>query len=110
VNFARKEITDFAKANFELLQLDLWGSRSITDFDGVELTEKKLARKWRVNFTPTIVFIKPGADETDPLDMEVARLPGYFKPYHFLSMFEFVQQQKYNKCHSSASCWPSWKG
>jgi thioredoxin-related protein len=97
VNFARPEITDFIKANFELLQIDLWGSRLVTDFDGAEMEEKKLARKWRVNFTPTIVFIKPGNENADPLDMEVARIPGYFKPFHFISMFEFVQQGKYRE-------------
>ncbi len=97
VNFARKEITDYIKANFEFLQVDLWGSREMTDFDGAQLPEKKLARKWRVNFTPTIVFIKPGTEEVDPFELEVARIPGYFKPFHFISMFEFVQMKKYEE-------------
>lgn len=97
VNFARPEITDYIKANFELLQIDLWGSRSVTDFDGSEIEERKLAQKWRVNFTPTIVFIKPGTEKADAFDMEVARIPGYFKPFHFISMFEFVKQEKYEE-------------
>lgn len=97
VNFAIKEITDFIKANFEVLQVDLWGSREVTDFDGKVMEEKKLARRWRVNFTPTLVFIKEGSESLDPIDLEVARMPGYFKPYHFLSMFEYVQQQKYDE-------------
>ncbi len=97
VNFARKDITDFIKKNFEILQVDLWGSREMTDFDGAQLPEKKLARKWRVNFTPTIVFIKPGTEGVDPLELEVARIPGYFKPFHFISMFEFVAQKKYEE-------------
>ncbi len=97
VNFARKEIVDFITANFEVLQLDLWGSREVTDFDGTVMEERQLARKWRVNFTPTIVFIKYGDDDTDPLDLEVSRMPGYFKPYHFLSMFEYVQQRKFEQ-------------
>jgi thioredoxin-related protein len=97
VNFARKEITDYIKANFDVLQVDLWGSREMTDFDGEQLPEKKLGRKWRVNFTPTIVFIKPGIEDADPSEMEVARIPGYFKPFHFISMFEFVAQKKYDE-------------
>jgi thioredoxin-related protein len=95
VNFGRPEITDYIRANFELLQIDLWGSRPVTDFDGAEIEERQLARKWRVNFTPTIVFIKPGTEKAAPIDMEVARIPGYFKPFHFISMFEFVKEQKY---------------
>ena len=97
VNFTRKEIADYIKANFEILQVDLWGSREMTDFDGAQLPEKKLARKWRVNFTPTIVFIKPGIEKVDPFELEVARIPGYFKPFHFISMFEFVAEKKYEE-------------
>ncbi len=97
VNLARKEITDYIKKNFVVVQVDLWGSREMTDFDGSELPEKKLARKWRVNFTPTIVFIKPGTEKAEPSEMEVARIPGYFKPFHFLSMFEFVAEKKYDE-------------
>ncbi len=97
VNFARKEITDYIKKNFVVVQVDLWGSREMTDFDGSQLPEKKLARKWRVNFTPTVVFIKPGTEKAEPFEMEVARIPGYFKPFHFLSMFEFVAEKKYDE-------------
>lgn len=97
VNFAREEIVEYIKANFEILQVDLWGSRGMTDLDGTELEEKKLARRWRVNFTPTMVFIKEGTEGTDPVELEVARMPGYFKPYHFISMFEFVQKKKFEQ-------------
>ena len=107
VNLAREEITSYIKANFEVLQLDMWGSRTVTDFDGEELAEKQLARKWRVNFTPTIVFIRPGSAEAAPQDMEVARMPGYFKPFHFITMFEFVKQEKFNE--ETVSAFPAGK-
>lgn len=89
VNFARPEIADFVSANFGVLQLNMWGSRAVTDFDGEEMEEKNLARKWGVNFTPTIVFFGPDGTE------EVIRMPGYFKPFHFLSMFEYVAGDHY---------------
>ncbi len=95
VNFARQEISDYIKENFEILQIDMWGSRAVTDFDGSEIEERQLARKWRVNFTPTIVFIKAGTDDGAPHELEVARMPGYFKSFHFISMFEFVKEEKY---------------
>ena len=34
VNFARPDIEEFVKANFEILQLNIIGSRKVTDFDG----------------------------------------------------------------------------
>ncbi|MHA1545395.1 MAG: hypothetical protein ACTSUY_03075, partial [Alphaproteobacteria bacterium] len=56
------------------------------------------ARKWRVNFTPTFLFFpkpEPGQEGKSGADLEVVRMPGYFKPFHFLSMFEFVRQGHY---------------
>jgi thioredoxin-related protein len=99
VNFARPEIHDYVKDNFSVLQLNLWGSREVTDFDGKALEERALARRWRVNFTPTIQFFPQsieGSKGKTGVELEVARMPGYFKPFHFLSMFEFVKEEAYN--------------
>src|SRR5271166_3791 len=52
VNFARADIADYIKANFDILQLNIIGSRKVTDFDGEELSEKSLALKYGVRFTP----------------------------------------------------------
>ena len=56
VNFADDTISDWIKPRYAVVQLNLWGSREVTDFDGEVLTEKDLARKYRVNFTPTLSF------------------------------------------------------
>ena len=59
-------------------------------------TRRALARKWRVNFTPTINFFPEKSNgKQSGRDLEVMRMPGYFKPFHFLSMFEFVEQNAY---------------
>ena len=34
VNFAKQQITDYVKSNFQMLQLNIWGSKTVTDFDG----------------------------------------------------------------------------
>ncbi|MGI9400759.1 MAG: thioredoxin family protein [Rhizobiaceae bacterium] len=94
VNFAKPEIRDFVKQNFQVLQLNMWGSKKVTDFDGEELEERDLARKWRVSFTPTIVFAGPEVGKTAE-ETEVMRMPGYFKPFHFISMFEYVKAEAY---------------
>jgi thioredoxin-related protein len=98
VNFARPDIASFVKENFSVLQLNIIGARTVTDFDGEEMTEKQLAAKWGVRFTPTTVFF-PTLDklpEGQPGNKaEVARMPGYMKPFHFMSMYRFVQEKAY---------------
>src|SRR3990170_6334742 len=77
VNFARTDISDYIKANFEVLQLNIIGSRKVTDFDGSELSEKALALKYGVRFTPTFQFFPERTDGLKalaPAKREVARL------------------------------------
>jgi thioredoxin-related protein len=100
VNFAREDVNGYLREHFGLLQLNLWGSREVTDFDGTAMEERALARRWRVNFTPTIQFFPPTPEGTQGktgVEVEVARMPGYFKPFHFISMFEFVQGRVYEQ-------------
>lgn len=97
VNFAKNEIKEYINKNFNVLQLDMWGSRSVTDFDGKEYEERDLAKTWRVTFTPTVVFYSK--DKSPIKDGESARLPGYFKPFHFLSMLEYVHEGKFEDQH-----------
>ena len=52
VNFADPEIRSFVSGNFDILQLNLVGSREVVDFDGESLEERALARKWGIRFTP----------------------------------------------------------
>ncbi|GAA3870807.1 thioredoxin family protein [Celeribacter arenosi] len=84
VNFERSEITDYLTTHFNVLQLDMWGSREVIDLDGEAREERRLAAKWFVNFTPTQVFLSPTTGG------EVFRMPGYFKPFHHLSALEYV--------------------
>jgi thioredoxin-related protein len=98
VNFAQARIADYVKANFEVLQLNIIGSRKVTDFDGAELSEKELAAKYGVRFTPTFQFFGEGVTtlKTLPPDKrEVARSPGYLRPDDFLAMFRYVREKAY---------------
>lgn len=100
VNFADPAVNDYVRAKFNILQLDLFGSREVTDFDGETLTEKEMARKYGVVGTPTIQFFPETPAQLDGKKgraVEVARMPGYFKPAHFLAMFEFVADKGYER-------------
>ncbi len=99
VNLRIPEIVDYIKANFNVIQLNLWGDREVTDVDGEVLSEKKLARKYRVQFTPTLQFFPKelAEDNKEPgHDVEVWRLLGYWKPFHFLSTFAYVHEKGYD--------------
>jgi thioredoxin-related protein len=98
VNFADPEIRAFVQDNFVMLQLNIIGARMVTDFDGEELSERDLAQKWGVRFTPTTCFYpEDPADVQDRPghEIEVARMPGYFRPPHFLAMYRFVREKAY---------------
>lgn len=98
VNLAKPEIIDYIEKNFFALQINMIGSRKVRDFEGAELEERKLAQRWKVNFTPTLVFFPP-----DPAalsgkagqDAEAWRLMGYWKPFHFLGTLVYVKERGY---------------
>ncbi|MGV6813185.1 MAG: thioredoxin family protein [Brevirhabdus sp.] len=96
VNFARSEITDFIQENYLVVQLNMWGDREVTDFDGEVMTEKNLCRKWFVSFTPTtIMFNQRDVGATDIRGAEAFRLPGYFKPFHYITALEYGASDQY---------------
>lgn len=101
VNLRQPAIVEQIKETFDVLQLDLRGSREVTDADGEVLAERDLARKWGVVFTPTLIFIPKDADAAGkPANQAAAAvMPGYFKPFHFASMFDYVASGAYRDQH-----------
>jgi len=102
INFADPKINQYVRDNFVVLQLNLWGSREVTDFDGEVLPEKEIARKWGVLFTPTMQFfvenheLKSGASGREQIAWI---MPGYFRKTHFQGSFEYVKHRIYEKQH-----------
>lgn len=102
VNFAKKPIQTYVRENFVVVQLNMWGDREVTDLDGEVLSEKDMAKKWGVVFTPTIHYLVEEHEveaDTSAKDNLAAVMPGYFRPFHFLRMFEFVKGRIYERLH-----------
>ncbi len=100
VNFARPEIETFIKDRFDILQLNIIGSREVTDFDGEKLSEKRFAAKYGIRGTPTFQFFPEsaaGLAGKKPMQREVARLHGYVEPAPFLATFRYVAERGYEK-------------
>lgn len=100
INLSIPRIVDYIKDNFVVLQLNLWGDREVTDFDGEVLPEKKLANKYAIRYTPTLQFFPDTPDKVkgkSGKEAEVHRLLGFFYPYHFLTTFEYIKTKAYEK-------------
>jgi len=90
IAFQYEEITDIAKANFHMIQMDMRGKRDFIDLAGKKMTEAELARSTQITFTPTTQFL-------DAAGKEVFRMPGYANPPVFKAVYEYVVEGGYKK-------------
>ena len=100
INLRIPTMVKYIEKNFVVLQLNLWGDREVTDFDGEKLSEKKLAEKYSILFTPTLQFFPENLEKVagqKGSDAEVVRIPGYFKPFHFFFLFHYAFDKGYEK-------------
>src|SRR5258707_4384239 len=76
INFAQRPIETFVRSHSEVIELDIHGSRIVTDFDGQKLGERQLASKYGVRGTPTIQFFTNLNDlcQKAPQEREVNRM------------------------------------
>ncbi len=91
-----KEVSDYLKANFKIVQYNMFGDEEVIDLDGEKLTEKTAVRKWGYIFTPTIVFLpeQPVAGK-NTAQAAVATMPGAFGKWTFLNMFKWIREKGY---------------
>lgn len=90
------EVKDYISKNFMVVQYNMFGDEEVIDLDGSELTEKKAARKWRVVYTPTILFLPETAPENQSvMQAAVSAMPGAFGKWTTLHMFEWVKEKGY---------------
>jgi thioredoxin-related protein len=97
----QKYINDYVRENFFLVQLNLWGDRQVTDFDGAKMSEKALAERWGVIFTPTIIFYKDdlaGLEGKWGRELEaIERLPLSYGRDTFYDLFVWVRAKLYER-------------
>jgi thioredoxin-related protein len=77
--FPAPEIDTMIRENFFVVQMNLFGDEEVTDFDGTSLSEKDMAKRWGVFFTPTMLFMPEEAPESGTAARAaVATMPGAF--------------------------------
>ncbi len=90
VNFGLSDVREYTKRHFDLIPIDVWGIREVTDVNGETLTERQFALRERTNFTPSLVFY-------DSEGKEALRLRGYYPPYQFRAAPEYVSDGHYRR-------------
>ena len=87
-DFGDAAIAQYTQKNFDVVTLDIYGDRSVTDFTGTSLSERDYSMKLKAELTPTLDFY-----DTD--NNLVFRLRGYYPPEKFNSALHYVVQKHY---------------
>ncbi|MFO8024034.1 thioredoxin family protein [Thiohalophilus sp.] len=89
-NFGQKDIAEMTQENFDVIAINMWGDREVTDLKGDMLTEKTFAENLKVMFTPTLLMM----DENGKVAL---RVNGYYAPDKFMAALEYVSEKKENQ-------------
>ncbi len=89
-NFSNKELTRYTRKNFDVISINVRGTRQVTGFKGKTFSERKFAHWNKANLTPTIIFF--GTD-----GKPILKLVGYQSPKKFRSAMNFVVEKRYRK-------------
>jgi len=82
-NFGNRRIADKTRRHFDVIAINIWGDREVTDFQGRVRSEKSFAAGLGVQYTPTLLFL-------DESGRPVARLDGYYPPHQFEVVLDYV--------------------
>lgn len=83
-NFGQKKIADKTKNNFDVIAINMWGDKEVTDLSGRTTIEKKFAEKLKVMYTPTLLFL----NEKGKVAL---RVNGYYAPHKFETALDYVR-------------------
>lgn len=87
-DFGREDIAAYTQQNFDVVPIDIWSDRMVTDMNHNLLPEKEFAVREKTNFTPALIFY-------DAEGREALRLRGFYPPYKFLAALHYVAEGIY---------------
>lgn len=82
-NLGQKRLADKTRKNFDVIALNMWGDREVTDLSGTVMTEKKFTEKLKVMYTPTLLFLNEKGKV-------VLRVNGYYAPHKYETALDYV--------------------
>lgn len=94
--FVVPEIEQMLTDDFFVVRLNMYGGTEVTDFDGEIMSESQIVRRWRVLFTPTILFFPEDvAPDANGIEAAVATIPGAFGRWTTFNMLNWVLEEGY---------------
>ena len=84
-SFSLQDTVARTRENYEVIAINMWGDREVTDVSGTLTTEKEFSRALRVMFTPTLLFM----DEQGEV---VLRMNGYYPPHKFNAALDYAAE------------------
>ena len=94
--YSRDDISSYIEENFYVVQLNLHGDLEVTDFDGEVLSEKAMARKWNILFTPTVLYLpREVEDGLTATEASVSLMPGAWLAGTTIDMLTWVKEERY---------------
>jgi thioredoxin-related protein len=95
--FSREDIAAMLDEEFFVVRLNLHGSLEVTDFDGEVMSERNIARRWGILFTPTLMFMPEEVPEDQTaVQAAVASMPGAFSGWTTYNLLTWVQEHGYD--------------
>ena len=88
-SLADSSIQHYLREHFDLIPVDIWGIEEIIDTDGKTYTERELALRYQVIFTPSLVFY-------DRKGKPIHRLRGYYPRYQFRAVLRYLVEGFYH--------------
>ncbi len=82
-NFGQRAIANKTKKYFDVVAINMWGSKEVIDLKGQTTTEKKFATGLKVQYTPTLLFF-------DEKGKVIVRVNGYYYPQKFMTLLNYV--------------------
>jgi thioredoxin-related protein len=84
------------REQYFVVQMNMFGDVEVTDFDGDSRSEKDMARKWGVMFTPTLIFLPEEMPEGQTaVQAAVANMPGAFGKATTRNLLQWVVDHGY---------------
>ena len=94
--YSREKVSNYIDENFFVVQLNLHGDLEVTDFDGETLSEKAMARKWGILFTPTVLYLPQEVEEgLTATQASVSLMPGAWSAGTTIDMLTWVNEERY---------------
>lgn len=90
VNFQTPAVVAKTRRHFDVIEINILGSRDVTWTDGTVRTEKALARYLKVGYTPALLVV----DERGTI---VTRINGYLPPAQFATALDYVIERTYRQ-------------